>query len=78
MRRSVYDQLEPTSEPRWYVVRNMHRAVIAPLEVAADPETHTLTVATIALAALTGCLFVATGCMARVGAKQHEYSDAKP
>jgi hypothetical protein len=28
MRRSVYDPLEPTSEPRWYVVRNMHQAVL--------------------------------------------------
>jgi hypothetical protein len=27
-RRSVFDPLEPTSEPRWYVVRNMHRAVL--------------------------------------------------
>jgi hypothetical protein len=27
-RRSVYDPLEPTSEPRWYVVRNIHRAVL--------------------------------------------------
>jgi len=27
-RRSVYDPLEPTSEPRWYVVRNMHRAAL--------------------------------------------------
>lgn len=27
-RRSVFDPLEPTSEPRWYVVRNMHGAVL--------------------------------------------------
>jgi hypothetical protein len=27
-RRSVFDPLEPTNEPRWYVVRNMHRAVL--------------------------------------------------
>jgi hypothetical protein len=27
-RRHVYDPLEPTKEPRWYVVRNMHRTVI--------------------------------------------------
>jgi hypothetical protein len=27
-RRSVFDPLQPTSEPRWYVVRNMHRAVL--------------------------------------------------
>jgi hypothetical protein len=27
-RHSVFDPLEPTSEPRWYVVRNMHRAVL--------------------------------------------------
>ncbi len=28
MRRSSFDPLEPTQEPRWYVVRNMHRTVI--------------------------------------------------
>jgi hypothetical protein len=28
MRRSVYDPLEPTSEPRWYVVRDMHGKVL--------------------------------------------------
>jgi hypothetical protein len=28
MRRNVFDPLEPTKEPRWYVVRNMHRTVI--------------------------------------------------
>jgi hypothetical protein len=27
-RRHVFDPLEPTKEPRWYVVRNMHRAVL--------------------------------------------------
>ena len=27
-RRSVFDPLEPTTEARWYVVRNMHRAVL--------------------------------------------------
>jgi hypothetical protein len=27
-RRSVFDPLEPTSEPRWYAVRNMHRALL--------------------------------------------------
>lgn len=35
----MYDPLEPTSEPRWYVVRNMLRAVIEARQVApgADP-----------------------------------------
>lgn len=28
MRRHVFDPLEPSKEPRWYVVRNMHRAVL--------------------------------------------------
>ena len=28
MRRTVFDPLEPTKDPRWYVVRNMHRTVI--------------------------------------------------
>jgi hypothetical protein len=28
MRRTVFGPLEPTKEPRWYVVRNMHRTVI--------------------------------------------------
>jgi hypothetical protein len=27
-RRFVFDPLEPTTEPRWYVVRNMHQAVL--------------------------------------------------
>jgi hypothetical protein len=27
-RRSVFDPLEPTREPRWYTVRNMHGALI--------------------------------------------------
>jgi hypothetical protein len=27
-RRFVFDPLEPTREPRWYVVRNMHQAVL--------------------------------------------------
>jgi len=28
MRRGTFDPLELTKEPRWYVVRNMHRAVL--------------------------------------------------
>jgi hypothetical protein len=28
MRRSTFDPLEPTREPRWYVVRDMHRSVL--------------------------------------------------
>jgi hypothetical protein len=37
-RRHVYDPLEPTTEPRWYVVRNMHQAVLEarPLPLGAD------------------------------------------
>ena len=27
-RRNVFDPLEPTTEPRWYVVRNMQQAVL--------------------------------------------------
>jgi hypothetical protein len=27
-RRAVFDPLEPTNEPRWYIVRNMHQAVL--------------------------------------------------
>jgi hypothetical protein len=27
-RRSVYDPLLPTTEPRWYTVRNMHGALL--------------------------------------------------
>jgi len=27
-RRSVFDPLEPTKEPRWYEVRNMHRTLL--------------------------------------------------
>jgi hypothetical protein len=27
-RRSTFDPLEPTDEPRWYVVRNMHGALL--------------------------------------------------
>jgi hypothetical protein len=27
-RRSVFDPLEPTTELRWYAVRNMHRALL--------------------------------------------------
>jgi len=28
MRRSTFDPLEPTKEPRWYAVRNMHGALL--------------------------------------------------
>jgi hypothetical protein len=27
-RRTVFDPLEPTKEPRWYEVRNMHGALL--------------------------------------------------
>jgi hypothetical protein len=38
MRRNVFDPLEPTKEPRWYVLRNMHRTVLEArqLPVGAD------------------------------------------
>src|SRR5579862_2222316 len=35
-RRNVYDPLEPTTEPRWYVVRSMDGAIL---------EAHQLTAA---------------------------------
>jgi hypothetical protein len=37
-RRNVFDPLETTQEPRWYVVRNMHGAVLEarPLPVGSD------------------------------------------
>ena len=37
-RRHVFDPLEPTEEPRWGVVTNMHRAVLEarPLPLGAD------------------------------------------
>jgi hypothetical protein len=38
MRRSVYDPLEPTTEPRWYVVRSMHRAVIEAHRLQPDAD----------------------------------------
>lgn len=28
VRRNVHDPLEPTKEPRWYTVRNMHGALL--------------------------------------------------
>jgi hypothetical protein len=28
MRRSIFDPLEPTKEPRWYAVRNMYGALL--------------------------------------------------
>jgi hypothetical protein len=37
-RRNVFDPLEPTKEPRWYVVRNMHGALLEarPLPAGCD------------------------------------------
>ena len=35
-RRSVFDPLETTTEPRWYVVRNMHGAVLEVRPLAPD------------------------------------------
>jgi hypothetical protein len=36
--RNVFDPLEPTSEPRWYTVRNMHGALleVRPLAAGCD------------------------------------------
>ena len=33
-RRSVFDPLEPTKEPRWYAVRNMYGALLESRELA--------------------------------------------
>jgi hypothetical protein len=37
-RRNVYDPLEPTKEPRWYTIRNMHGALLEsrPLPAGCD------------------------------------------
>jgi hypothetical protein len=37
-RRNVFDPLEPTLEPRWYTVRNMHGALLEgrPLPAGSD------------------------------------------
>jgi hypothetical protein len=32
-RRNVFDPLEPTHEPRWYTVRNIHNTVLKALLV---------------------------------------------
>jgi len=44
MRRNVFDPLEPTKEPRWYVVRNMHRTVLEaralPAGAGCRPQVH--------------------------------------
>ena len=39
-RRSVFDPLGPSKEPRWYVVRNMHGALLEarPLPAGSDPK----------------------------------------
>jgi hypothetical protein len=38
MRRSVYDPLQPTSEPRWYAVRNMYGAVLEVRQLAPSAD----------------------------------------
>ena len=37
-RRKVFDPLEPTREPRWYAVRNMHGALIEGRLLAAGTD----------------------------------------
>ena len=38
MRRSTFDPLEPTKEPRWYAVRDMHRCVLEARQL--QPGAH--------------------------------------
>jgi hypothetical protein len=38
VRRSVFDPLEPTKEPRWYTVRNMHGALLEARPLAAGSD----------------------------------------
>jgi hypothetical protein len=37
-RRNVFDPLEPTQEPRWYTVRNMHGALLESRPLAAGSD----------------------------------------
>ncbi len=37
-RRSVFDPLEPTPEPRWYTVRNMHGALLEARQLPAGTD----------------------------------------
>ena len=37
-RRNVFDPLEPTHEPRWYTVRNMHGALLDSRPLAAGSD----------------------------------------
>jgi hypothetical protein len=40
-RRSVFNPLEPTDAPRWYVVRTMHNTVIESRQIEAGADlTH--------------------------------------
>ncbi len=40
LRRNVDHPLEPTKDPRWYVVRNMRRAVIEARALSAGTHLH--------------------------------------
>jgi hypothetical protein len=37
-RRNVFDPLEPTQDPRWYSVRNMHGALLESRRLAAGAD----------------------------------------
>jgi hypothetical protein len=37
-RRNVFDPLEPTCEPRWYTVRNMHGALLEARQLPAGSD----------------------------------------
>ena len=37
-RRGTFDPLEPTQEPRWYTVRNMHGALLEASELPPDAD----------------------------------------
>jgi hypothetical protein len=45
--RSVYDPLEPTTEPRWYAVRNMYGALLEARELPAGADLKRVFVAAI-------------------------------
>jgi hypothetical protein len=45
-RRNVYDPLEPTKEPRWYTVRNMHGALLESRPIAPGSDLKRVFVVT--------------------------------
>lgn len=46
-RRALFDPLEPSSEPRWYVVRSVHGAVLEKRAIAAGTDLKRLFVSAI-------------------------------